>query len=346
MHEHGTRRLQHLQALYQAPSLSSSQYTDWSKVRLQRMLVDYLVRQGRPDTARFLAKKKNIEPLVDLDLFNRCQAIRASLLRRSTTECLTWCHENKLGARKKEVSPRSPHPVPAPHTSDPLPPFQIDLEFELRLQQYIELARTRDRLKLLEARQHAQTHLFPHSAEQPWRLHSAAGLLAFPPNTTCEPARGLYAPARWEFLADLFERTHHALYAVPAAPALRLALTAGLSAVKTPMCHAVRTGSGGGGSAGGSGGREPSAHSGMGSNDVCPVCSAELNGLARDVPYANHTTSKNMETESVFLPNGRVYGLERLLAIGRKFGVAEGRVRDPTTGEIFDLAEMRTVFIS
>ena len=53
-----------------------------------------------------------------------------------------------------------------------------------------------------------------------------------------------------------------------------------------------------------------------------------------------------MEAESVFLPNGRVYGLERLLSVIRKFGVGEGRLKDPMTGEIFGIEEIRTVFVS
>ena len=121
MYEHGNKRLEHIRDLYEAPSLSSTKYTNWSKIRLQRMLVDYLLRQGHSETAGALAKKKDIEGLVDTELFSRCQAIRDSLLRQSTVECLSWCHENKLGGKKKEVrgrhkpalSPPSPYHPPA-----------------------------------------------------------------------------------------------------------------------------------------------------------------------------------------------------------------------------------------
>jgi macrophage erythroblast attacher len=51
----------------------------------------------------------------------------------------------------------------------------------------------------------------------------------------------------------------------------------------------------------------------------------------------------------VILPNGRVYGRERLMVGSRGGvggGVGEGKVRDPTTGEVYSESEVRKVFIS
>ena len=81
---------------------------------------------------------------------------------------------------------------------------------------------------------------------------------------------------------------------------------------------------------------------------MCPICSTELNELARGVPYAHHTKSY-MEEDPVVLPNGRVFGRERLRSLNEKLGVRKGRVRDPTEGlqgaEWGD-GEVRKVFIS
>jgi macrophage erythroblast attacher len=66
------------------------------------------------------------------------------------------------------------------------------------------------------------------------------------------------------------------------------------------------------------------------------------------LPYAHHTKS-HVENDPVILPNGRVYGRERLMVGSRGGvggGVGEGKVRDPTTGEVYSESEVRKVFIS
>ena len=76
----------------------------------------------------------------------------------------------------------------------------------------------------------------------------------------------------------------------------------------------------------------------------------ELNELAREVPYAHHTKSY-VENDPIVLPNGRVYGRDRLQDLQRKLAggvgeIGEGDVRDPTTGEVFNWGEVRKVYIS
>lgn len=58
--------------------------------------------------------------------------------------------------------------------------LQNRLEFELRLQQYIELRRNG---QLVEARQHAQKYLTQHASTYLEEVNRAAGLLAYPPDT-------------------------------------------------------------------------------------------------------------------------------------------------------------------
>ena len=94
------RRLQHLSELYAIPSLADVKYDDWSRVRLNRLLVDYLLRMGYADTARALAQGAGIEELVDIEVFVQCQQIRASLRGGSSTEALAWCAEHKTLMKK------------------------------------------------------------------------------------------------------------------------------------------------------------------------------------------------------------------------------------------------------
>jgi macrophage erythroblast attacher len=141
----------------------------------------------------------------------------------------------------------------------------------------------------------------------------------------------MYMSSRWAHLADLFIRTHHELLSLPPRPLLHIALSAGLSALKTPSCHSAYTSS--------------SSNSLSTTTTVCPICSTELNELARNMPYANHTKS-HVESDPIVLPNGRVYGQERLLEMGKKIGGVEaGKVKDPTTGDVFDESDMKKVYI-
>lgn len=141
----------------------------------------------------------------------------------------------------------------------------------------------------------------------------------------------MYSESRWDFLAKLFVRTHHELFSLPTRPLLHIALSAGLSALKTPSCHSKYASS--------------SSNASSSTTSVCPICSTELNELARSLPYAHHTKS-NVENDPVVLRNGRVYGRERLLQLSMKIGLEEGYVKDPTTSEIFETSEIRKVYIS
>lgn len=145
--------------------------------------------------------------------------------------------------------------------------------------------------------------------------------------------QSLYSPDRYTHLAHLFLQTHHTLFSLPPTPLLHIALSAGLSALKTPACHSQHA---------------LSTTSNTGA-PVCPICSTELNELARGVPYAHHTKSA-IEDDPVVLPNGRVFGRERLRVLNEKLGTRRGWVRDPTkVGEgVVEWEEgvIRKVFIS
>ncbi|KAI9786866.1 MAG: GID complex subunit containing RING finger motif [Geoglossum umbratile] len=309
IHEQSRKRIQHLQDLYEIPSLVDVKYDEWSRIRLNRLLVDYLLRNGYSASAKELARDRGIEDLVDVEVFVQCHKIQESLRKGSTQECLAWCQENKQSLRKNNSN----------------------LEFELRLQQYIELVRTRQHQKLFEAAQHAKKFLTPHKDTQFSEIIKAAGLLAYPPNTPVEPYRTLYSHARWNHLARTFVQTHHSLLSLPSRPLLHIALSAGLSALKTPSCHSSYASS--------------SSNANSSTTSVCPICSTELNELTRNVPYAHHTKSY-VENDPVLLPNGRIYGRERLLQMSAKVGMPDGKVKDPTTSEVFDASEMKKVFIS
>lgn len=103
LHQNSRKRIQHLQDLYEIPSLADVKYDEWSKIRLNRLLVDYLLRSGYGESARALAREKGIEELVDLDIFVQCHKIEESLRYRDTYECLKWYSEHKPMMKKMHV---------------------------------------------------------------------------------------------------------------------------------------------------------------------------------------------------------------------------------------------------
>ena len=103
LQEHSRKRVQHLKDLYEIPSLADVKYDEWSRIRLDRLLVDYLLRSGYAESARALAREKDIEALVDLDVFVRCHQIEESLRNGNAAEGLAWCQEHKPMMKKTSV---------------------------------------------------------------------------------------------------------------------------------------------------------------------------------------------------------------------------------------------------
>ncbi|PUU80514.1 CTLH/CRA C-terminal to lish motif domain-domain-containing protein [Tuber borchii] len=305
LQEHSRKRISHLQDLYNIPSLVDEGYDRWSRTRLDRLLVDFLLRAGYGESAKKLAQEKQIEDLVDVDVFVQCARVEASLRKGSTMECLAWCQENKNSLRKMKST----------------------LEFELRLQQFIELVRAG---QPKEATAYSKKFLVPHSENHLKDIEKAAALLAFRPDTPWQPYKAMHSADRWEFLANTFVNTHHNLHGLPSRPLLHIALSAGLSALKTPSCHSAVASS--------------SSNTASSTTSLCPICSTELNDLAKHVPYAHHVRS-SVEPDPVVLPNGRIYGRERLEELASKLGLPEEKIRDPTTGEEWDRSTVRKVFI-
>lgn len=170
LHRQQRARIQHLQELHEIPSLADVKYDNWSHTRLDRLLVDYLLRQGYAESARELAQEKGIEDLVDVGVFEECGKIEKGLRQGKTKDCLSWCNENKQALKK----------------------IGSNLELELRLQEFIEMARSGDMPKLMEAILHARKHLASgQDAEFGLR---AGGLLAHPPDTLVEPYRVSFRP--------------------------------------------------------------------------------------------------------------------------------------------------------
>ncbi|KAJ8102194.1 CTLH/CRA C-terminal to lish motif domain-containing protein [Lipomyces tetrasporus] len=300
-------RLNHLQDLYKIKCVDDKEYERWNRVRLHRLLVDNLLRNGYSESAEALIEaNESIRDLVDVDILMQCKKIEESLRNGSTAECLAWCQDNKSYLKKAKNG----------------------LEFDVRLQQYIEYVRHG---RSLEAIAYSQKYLVPNADTNLDAILRSSALLVFPASDDDDnPYKDLYSQERWNQLADSFVATHHTLHGLSMPSLLQISLSAGLSALKTPSCKT---------------GTHPISFVSNYNSSLCPICSPELNELSKPLPYAHHVRS-SVEPDPVMLPNGRIYGRHTLLQFSEKAGLPEGKVRDPTTGDEWDESAIRRVFPS
>lgn len=207
--------------------------------------------------------------------------------------------------------------------------LQSSLEFELRLQEYIELCRAG---RPFEAIAYARKHLRAWQDTHGEPIQRACSLLCFPASTTCKPYKRLYDVARWANLVASFRKAVYELHALPPQPLLAYAVHAGLSSLKVPACGAHES-----------------------ANVDCPVCDRQaLGGLAHEVPSSHQVNStivckisgKVMDGDNgplAFPVSGMVYSREALEEMASK---NNGEVTCPRTGEKVQFTELRKVFIS
>lgn len=198
-------RLEHLAALGRP---ARDAHVAWNRRRIDRILVDYLLRRGYLDAAGRLARRASPPDLTDAHVFAAAQGVLASLERRECGEALEWCaaHATRL---KKAKSP---------------------LEFRLRVQEFVEAVRRGDAGAAIA---HARRHLAPWAQQYPAELQRAAALLAFGPATACPPYAALLSEERWRDLEALFRAELFRLHSLPPVSLLEVHLQAGLSALKT-----------------------------------------------------------------------------------------------------------------
>ena len=293
-------RLEHLQTLGQP---ARDAHIEWNRQRLDRLLIDYMLRCGYLDAAARLVKQNNLDKLTDIHIFEGAQPVLLSLQRHECGEALQWCtlHAARL---KKAKSP---------------------LEFQLRVQQFVEMIRGGD---MLHAITHARKFLAPWATHYPAELQRAAALLAFRGDTPCAPYASLLSMGRWQHIIDLFKSELFKLHSLPPTSQLEIHVQAGLSSLKTPQSLAA----------------------GCGARD--PLHLPAYRTLAEKLPFAKHVHSKVMcaltgeviseHNPPAALPNGYVYSQAGLEAMAAADG---GKVTCPNTGATYLLSDLRRVFI-
>ncbi|KAG9128542.1 GID complex subunit containing RING finger motif [Ceratobasidium sp. 392] len=300
------QRLDHLATLEGATTVDQSDYIQWTETRTDRWLVDWAFRNSREETAITLAKEKGLEALVDTDLFAEIRKVEDALNDHKCAVALAWCSENKAALKKTKNS----------------------LEFELRLQEYIEMI---EQGKEVEAMVYLKKYLLAWYDTHPKQIQQASTLPAFPPWMRKMIYKEWYDPHRWGFLIYTFRNAVYALYNLPTTSLLALGLSAGLASLKLPACY------------------DPAQR-----NVDCPVCDTDgLGILAKEVPRSHHVnsvivcriTGKIMDGDNppLCLPNGQVYSQK---ALKDQASRNNGQVTCPKTGDVFEFGQARKMFIS
>lgn len=196
---------------------------------LDRYIVDHLLRTGRMKTARALAAVQDIENLVDVKLFAELVRIESALIEKhSCAEGLAWCGENRGTLKKQGVSLAKDMILMQQANV-----LQSDLEFALRMQEFVELCRKRDTVAAIT---YARKNLAPWGSSHMAEVQQAMTLLAFGETTGVALYRTLYDSSRWAVVRDQFRETFLGIYALPSQSLLALSLSAGLSSLRLPSC--------------------------------------------------------------------------------------------------------------
>uniref|UniRef100_A0A6G1SLS1 E3 ubiquitin-protein transferase MAEA n=1 Tax=Aceria tosichella TaxID=561515 RepID=A0A6G1SLS1_9ACAR len=205
------RRLDHLKGMFELP-YNEVALNVWKKTRLDRLLVDHLLRDGYYETAAKLTRKSGLENLTNMELFMTARRVETSLEAGDTSKCLAWCHENKSKLRK----------------------LKSTLEFKLRQQEFIELIK-KDRRS--DAIFHCRKYLSNFEEPQRGEFEHMMALIALPLDTQIEPYRRLLDKSRWKTLVEDFKRDNYNLFQLNSVSVFSVVLQAGLSSLKTPHCY-------------------------------------------------------------------------------------------------------------
>jgi len=308
------RRLDHVKEYCSKKGSTSTSDTAavqaWKKKRLDRVLVEHLLRSGFYDTAVKLAKQSDIVHLTNIGLFLTSREVEEALRNRDTSKCLAWCYDNKSKLRKQHSN----------------------LELNVRTQEVIELIRKGERKEAVKhARKYLSPHVDPNEPSTLEDLQHCMTLLAFGPNTTLRPYSNLMDESRWEKLITQFREENVKLFQLSSTSVFWATLQCGLSCLKTPQCYR----------------RDEQGKvqdcpvcsplmNQLASNLPCAHASqSRLFCSASGQPLNEHN-------QPMMLPNGYVYGS---IALQQMADQNRGSVTCPRTKKVFDYGQCQKVFV-
>ena len=289
----------------------------WYRHQTDRLIVDYLVREGQYDLAAEFSTESNLADFDDVDLFvGKVKPVVESLGNGDFKEAQKWLHVNASKLKKLDTN------------------LVSRFELELRLQEFISMIQAG---QSAEAIKFAQETFLPYTQMDDYfakRVKHAMSSLVFLGMKDSPLAQEFTSGARGQFLIREFHKVFFSLYGLTEEPLLSIAVISGLHALITPAC--IR-------------------HSNDAQLSVpadCPACAQELSGVIQKIPLPSRPTSSLVcpitrkpidETNyPLALPNGHVYSKA---AIDEGTAAGTNKFVDPRTGDAFERSTIRRVFI-
>lgn len=303
------RRLEHLKehgTLNAEGNVSQASLSQWRAKRLDRMVVEYFLRNGYYCSAMTLTEKSDIKNLTNIDIFMTSHEVEKTLANRDTHKCLQWCYDNRSKLRK----------------------LKSNMEFNLRIQEFVECIRQDRRM---DAIKHARKYFPGFEDEHLHTIQQVMALLAFPVNTDIPSYKALFEENRWDKLIEDFRQENYRLFQLATQSVFTVALQAGLSALKTPQCYSENCDN-----------RNPACPvcqpqlNQLAENLPFAHCSqSRLYCHISGLPL-------NENNQPMMLPNGHIYGEQALEQMARD---NNGQVICPKTKEVYAYKKVEKVYV-
>lgn len=307
---------------------SEDKLLNWYRNETNLLVIDYLLRNNRDlalvdkisaEDDFFTKLHPNYKKLIDYDILLTANRIANSItLNRDLGELVSWITDNKSFLKK----------------------IKSNLEFETRLQQFIELIVAKDFAGALKA---FKQHLTPFTHTNFNEIKLASGLLIFSEklnpssphhaNSSFSQYRKLLSASRYNYLSDLFLNIYYKMYGIPKNDPLLIYLSIGISSLKTHQCLVDVNIT--------DFNELLSKKLSNVESTSCPICSLEMNQLAKNFPYS-HNIKSYLFDNPVMLPNGNIFDKFKLLRFSEIYDNVE--VKDPITSEEFSYSQMVTMF--
>jgi len=184
----------------------------WKQQRIDRLVIDHLLRIGLFDSAQRLADVAQVNGMCNRQVFTVAKKVEEALLRHDVTPCLEWIMEHKSKLRR----------------------LRSELELQIRTQQFIELVRNGDILQAVLYSRRYFSLLTPDQWTMP--VQQVMGLLAFGTKTKLEHYHEVVDENRWLRLVELFREENARVFQLSELSVFGVCLQTGISALKTPHC--------------------------------------------------------------------------------------------------------------
>jgi macrophage erythroblast attacher len=289
----------------------------WYRHQTDRLIVDFLVREGEYEKAADFSADSNLSDFEDVDLFfGKVKPVVDALNNGDCKEVSKWMHSNASKLKKLDSN------------------LVARFELELRLQEFITMIQAGNSA---EAIKYAQDTFLAYTEMGEYfgtRIKHAMSCLVFLGLKDSPLALEFTGPQRWSFLIREFHKLFFSLYGLSEDSLLSISVVSGLHAIITPTC--VR--------------HSHDELSNPSHNFDCPACARPSKDVLSLIPLPHRPTSslvcpitRSPIDESNYpmaLPNGQVYSKTAIeqFSTGSSF-------TDPRTGASFEVSSIRRVYI-